>query len=111
MELADFERDYDAQDIVFRNFQLAVQNCVDMAAHIAVNNSLPAPARMAEAFEILAERGWLGKPLTEDLRNLTALRNILVHDYTRIEAERAYPLIQKALVTIPQFCNAALKIS
>lgn len=43
---AGFSADYDAQDIVYRNFQIVVQNCVDIASHIIAEENFEIPRTM-----------------------------------------------------------------
>jgi len=101
-----FSSDYDAQDIVYRNFQIVVQNCVDIASHIIAEENFEIPRTMGESFDILNHHGIVPAAMAKELRNLTVLRNIIVHDYTRIKIEKAYPLLKNSLKTLPRFCRA-----
>lgn len=47
--------------------------------------------------------------MAKELRDMTVLRNIIVHDYTRIKIEKAYPLLKNSLKTLPRFCHTVLK--
>lgn len=48
--LANFKKDIDRQDIVLFNLQMAIQNCVDIAAHIVGEESLGVPGSTTELF-------------------------------------------------------------
>lgn len=50
--------DMDLQDVLVLNLSRAVQICVDLAAHLISDLSLPPPDTMGEAFDRLAEGGW-----------------------------------------------------
>src|SRR3989338_2562417 len=78
-----FETDYIAQDIVYRNFQIAVQNCVDIANHIAASKGWQAPNSMKGIFDLLAQNKFIGSAMRNQFKGMVILRNILVHDYTR----------------------------
>lgn len=106
---AVFSADYDAQDIVYRNFQIVVQNCVDIASHIIAEENFEIPRTMGESFEVLNRHGIIPAPMAEELRNMTVLRNIIVHDYTRIKINKAYPLLKNAVKLLPKFCRTVLK--
>ncbi len=106
---AGFSADYDAQDIVYRNFQIVVQNCVDIASHIIAEENFEIPRTMGEAFDILNRHGIIPAVMAKELRDMTVLRNIIVHDYTRIKIEKAYPLLKNSLKTLPRFCRTVLK--
>ena len=105
---AGFSADYDAQDIVYRNFQIVVQNCVDIANHIIAEENFEIPRTMGEAFEILNRHGMMPAAMAGELRNMTVLRNIIVHDYARIKIEKAWPLLKNSLKTLPKFCRTVL---
>lgn len=102
---AAFAADYDAQDIVYRNYVIVVQNCVDIAAHLISEKGWETPRSLGETFEILARRKMLSGGLGKGMRDLVVLRNLIVHDYARIDIARAYPLIKSALKLIPAFCG------
>lgn len=101
-----FSRDYDAQDIVYRNFVIAVQNCVDISAHIIAVERLEPPASMGGVFGVLAAHGRLTAAQARRLRDLVTLRNIIVHDYARIDLKRAFPLLKSGLTLVPDYCRA-----
>ncbi len=101
-------QDFDAQDVVYRNFQIVVQNCADMAAHLIAENGWEMPRSLAEGFDILAVHKVIPASLAKSLRNLAVLRNILVHDYSRVDLERAFPLLRSSRSLAPRFCGLLL---
>lgn len=107
--LKRFERDYDAQDVVYRNFQIVVQNVVDIGNHVISTKGLPLPKTMGEVFDILASHRLIPAPLAKDLRKMVTVRNIIVHDYTRLDHKKAYRLVSKSLKVVPKFCLKFLK--
>lgn len=107
--LSAFRPNYDAQDIVFRNFQIAVQNCVDIASHILVEKGMPSPATMAQTFDILRIHRVLEPRTAQMLKKMVALRNILVHDYAPMDFKKAHLLILQSLTIIPAFCRRVIK--
>ncbi len=104
-----FRKDFDAQDIVYRNFQISVQNCVDIGSHVISQKGWDVPRSMAEVFDRLAERRFIGARLGAALRNMVVLRNIIVHDYARIDLQQAHSLLRASLKAIPLFCSTALR--
>ena len=101
-----FQEDYDSQDIVFRNFQIAVQNLMDMGNHVIAERSWQIPKTTGETFDILASHKMITPALRTNMRGLVTLRNIIVHDYTRIDHRKAFLAIQQSLKSIPHFCIA-----
>ena len=47
------------------NIQLAVQNCIDIAAHIISDEDLGIPGSTNEMFYMLEENGYLTRDITE----------------------------------------------
>ena len=83
--LHDFENDLDRQDIVILNLERAIQACVDIAAHIVAYSNLPVPSTMSDAFEKLASAQILSRKTADQMKKTIGLRNILVHEYQKID--------------------------
>src|SRR5947209_1814195 len=71
----------DVDDITALNLQRAVQAGIDLANHVVAAESYGLPDSMAGAFDLLAERGVLGRDLAGRLRRMVGFRNIAIHDY------------------------------
>ncbi|MCG2726647.1 MAG: DUF86 domain-containing protein [Elusimicrobia bacterium] len=104
-----FASDYDAQDIVYRNFQIAAQNCVDISNHIIAEKRWEIPRTMGGGFEILRKHKIISSAIAKNLRDIIILRNIIVHDYIGIKIEKAYPLILKSFNTLSAFCKLVVR--
>ena len=76
-DLPTFLNDSDSQDVVLFNIQKAVQNCIDIAAHIISSQGLGVPASYPEMFYILEENGYFEKELTEKMVKAVGFRNLL----------------------------------
>lgn len=76
--------DEDLQDILARNLEVAIQNCIDIAYHLcAARGQLPPTA--AEAFAALAKLGLIEQGLAQRLQRAVGFRNILVHEYAEVD--------------------------
>jgi uncharacterized protein YutE (UPF0331/DUF86 family) len=64
--------------------QLAIQACLDLSSHIAADERLGEPESYGELFTLLAVRGYLPTELAPRLRRMAGFRNLLVHNYTRV---------------------------
>lgn len=95
--------DYDRQDIIAVNLERAIQQCVDIAAHILADLDRPAPESMAGAFEALGELGVLSKPLADHLKRSVGFRNISVHAYQDIDWNVVYSIVTTRLEDFPEF--------
>ena len=73
------------QAAVERWLQIAVEACIDCAYHVIADRGLTPPDSARSAFEALASHGIIDSELALRLGRAAGLRNILVHDYTRID--------------------------
>ena len=67
VSLDQFLEDLDRQESVLFNVQMAIQNCIDMAAHIISDEDLGVAGSTNEMFYLLQENGYLDPGLTEKM--------------------------------------------
>lgn len=106
---ADFLADQDRQDIVAFNFQAAIQNCVDIAAHIISEKGLGVPGSISEMFLLLEENGLIGGQIAENMVGAVGFRNMLVHEYGKMDIERVFVIARDNLKDIEAFLSEILK--
>lgn len=82
--LKALEADEDLQDILARNLTLAIQAAQDIAYHLCAARG-QVPPTSAEAFALLAKERLIPHALAERMARATGFRNVLVHEYTRID--------------------------
>lgn len=73
------------QAAVERWLQIAIEACIDSAYHVIADRGLVPPDSARQAFESLASESIVGRDLATRLGRAAGLRNILVHDYTRVD--------------------------
>jgi uncharacterized protein YutE (UPF0331/DUF86 family) len=104
-----FLHDMDLQEIVMFNLQTAIQNCIDIAAHIISEEGFGVPGSTSEMFYKLQENGFLNAELTEKMVNAVGFRNLLVHEYTKIDMEQVYETAQKDITDLTEYLKAIFK--
>ncbi|MBI2525434.1 MAG: DUF86 domain-containing protein [Candidatus Rokubacteria bacterium] len=104
----EYRRDWKIQRIVERTLQMAIEVCVDVASHIIADRGLRVPATYAEAFEILGEAGLLDAALTAQMVRMAGFRNVLVHEYARVDAEIVVGILAGRLGDLARFRATAL---
>lgn len=102
--------DWRTQRVVERTLQLAIETCVDLASHVIADRRLRVPASYAETFEILGEAGLLPENLRRTLVEMARFRNILVHDYTRLDPARVVTILRERLGDFDRFRDAILAL-
>ena len=77
--------DRDAQILVERALEIAIQACIDIGAHLVAALGYGVPDDYADVFSRLSERGGLDRELAERLKQASRQRNLLVHVYLEID--------------------------
>lgn len=73
----------------------AIQIVIDISCHVVNRHHLGAPASYAECVELLRRAGYLEEDLAAAVARMVGLRNILVHEYVRVDPERLYELLSR----------------
>ena len=94
IDLDSFKADLDRQESVLFNLQMAIQNCIDVAAHIVSEEGYGVPGSASEMFYMLEENKLLQHKHTETMVKAVGLRNLIVHEYGRIDIERIHHVAQ-----------------
>lgn len=101
--LDDFKADFDLQDIVLHNLQLAIQGCIDIGSHIVADEGWGVAGSFSEIIYILQEKGVIDSDLTEKLVSMVGFRNILVHGYEDIELDIVFNILHNCLQDIDDY--------
>ncbi len=107
---AEYRREWKTQRIVERTLQMAIELCADVASHIIADRKLRVPTTYAEAFEILEEAGILTPAQRESMVRMSGFRNIIIHEYTRIEPAIVVGVLRERLGDFGAFKSAILRI-
>ena len=86
ISVEQYRADWKTQRIIERTLQLMVENCADIANHIVSDRGLAVPTSYANTFEVLNQSGFLSNELTQTMVQIAKFRNILVHQYTQVDA-------------------------
>ena len=68
-------------------FVTAIEGCVDVAQHICAAEGWGPPADNGDAVRLLGEHGVCAPGLARSIRQAVGFRNVLVHDYIRVNDE------------------------
>ena len=101
--------DEDLQDILARNLEVSIQNCIDIALHLcAAHGSVPATA--AGAFAVLAKIGLLEGSLAQRLQRAVGFRNVLVHEYTEVDWKIVMQVLRTGTQDLGAFGKAVAEL-
>lgn len=107
--LADLEASLDKQEIIILNLQRAVQICVDIGNHIAVDYAV-SPTTMSDVFRILAKKNVITKLNADNLAKAVGFRNIAVHQYDVLDNNIIFSIVQNNLRDFADFASAIAKL-
>lgn len=103
LSLEEFLEDDMVQDVVEYNLFIAINMMVDIATHIVIDNNMGNPQTLDDAFEILNREKVINDDETKNYRNMVGLRNILSHEYLKIDKNIIFNILQNNLIDIKKF--------
>lgn len=103
-----YRGDWKTQRIVERTLQMAIEMCVDIVNHVIADRGLRVPATYAEAFEVLGEAGLLDAARRDAMIRMSKFRNVIVHDYARVDPAIVVRILREHLEDFAQFKAAVL---
>ncbi len=103
-----FLKDLDRQESILFNLQMAVQNCIDMAAHVVSDEELGIAGSTNELFYLLEENNIIDFRLTEKMIQAVGFRNLIVHEYGKVDLGIVYQAAWEGLEDLREFMSAVL---
>lgn len=88
-----------------RFLHLTIECVMDIANHLISDLRFRKPESNRDVFDILYENDIIDRKLKENLCNMASFRNILVHDYLKLDREIVYDIVLNNLNDIITFAN------
>lgn len=92
-----------------RYLQLSIEACVDIAEMIISDQRLPTPQTATESIEILGKEGILESSFAKEFTKAVGFRNILIHDYVKIDYQLVLENLKNNLSDFHKFIKQILK--
>lgn len=86
-----------------RFLHLAIECIIDIGNHIIADMGYRKPTSNREIFEVLFEHEIIKAGLQENLSNMAGFRNILVHDYIKLDREIVFEILNNNLNDMEDF--------
>jgi uncharacterized protein YutE (UPF0331/DUF86 family) len=109
IDLNIFLKDIDRQESILFNLQMAIQNCIDIAAHIISDEGLGVPGSTNEMFYLLEENGYLDHDITEKMVKAVGFRNLIVHEYEKIELGQVFEIAVKDIKDLNEYLKSIFR--
>lgn len=103
IELQQFKFDKKTQRYIERTLHLAIECCLDIGNHIIADQNLREPNDKKDIFAVLEENNLISAEVLPNLLKMTQFRNILVHDYAKIDPAIIYKILQEELDDFQRF--------
>lgn len=101
-----FRADHRLVRAVERSLHLAIEACLDLGRRIIALEGFRFPDDNKDVFRILAEEGILPPDLASTMFEMAGFRNIIVHEYVRIDQVVVYGVLKKRLEDFEAFARS-----
>ncbi|UWG51984.1 HEPN domain containing protein [Halalkaliarchaeum sp. AArc-CO] len=110
LEREEYLADREQQAIVEREFQVAIEACIDIAELLIRDSEEEMPATNADKFHRLERLGALSTETATRMGEAAGFRNVLAHNYGGdLDDEQVYSHLQEDLRWFPIFCREVRK--
>jgi len=99
----DFKRDLGLIWIVEKGLEILVQNLLDIGAHILSSELKNDWEDYGEIISKLGIHGVIPPEFSEQIKGMAGLRNVLVHEYLKIDVEKLIDYLNHRLGDFVQF--------
>jgi uncharacterized protein YutE (UPF0331/DUF86 family) len=86
----------------------AIEDALAVANHVIAAEGYRAPTDYADAFRSLAEARVLAPDLAERLEQMAGFRNLLVHEYAKVDDRRVHAFLRRDMEDLDRFVGAVL---
>lgn len=99
-----YQSQREQRDVVEREFQTAIEACIDIGQMILKDETGNVPETNAEVFGTLGELGLIGENVAERMAQAAGFRNVLTHRYGNdIDDKDVYNVLQHDLPIFREF--------
>jgi uncharacterized protein YutE (UPF0331/DUF86 family) len=106
-----FLADPKGRDLSLFYLFLAIQECIDLAAHWVADGGWGEPDDAGSAFDVLADRGVIERDTATALRAAAGLRNRIAHGYAPLDYGRVHREAQSGIPALRDFLVAIARAS
>jgi uncharacterized protein YutE (UPF0331/DUF86 family) len=105
LDWSKFKNDKIIRRYVERTLQMAAEACLDIANHIISYEGYREPEDNKDVFEVLSENNVIAEDLRDKLIKMAKFRNVIVHDYLKVDSEIVYAVLTKHCDDIAMYAN------
>lgn len=109
ISVAAYKNNWKTQRIVERTMQMLIETCIDIANHIISDEGMRAPTGYSDTFAVLMENRVIGRGLFKIMEKMTKFRNVIVHQYEKIDHAIVVSILHKNLNDFERYKRAIIK--
>ena len=109
ISVAVYRKDWKTQRIVERTLQILIETCIDIANHIISDGNMRLPNSYADTFLVLLENKFITKSLCTRMEKIVKFRNIVVHQYEKIDPAIVVLILNKNLSDFEKFKKSMIR--
>lgn len=98
-----FATNHTLQDAAVLNVLRACEQAIDLANHVIHTYKMGIPTASTESFDLLLAKHVIDTALSEKLKQMVHFRNIVIHQYQRMDIEIVTSVIVSGLDDLVQF--------
>lgn len=88
---------------------MLIETCIDIANHIISDEGMRAPTGYSDTFAVLMENRVIGRWLFKIMEKMTKFRNVIVHQYEKIDPAIVVSILHKNLNDFERYKRAIIK--
>lgn len=105
----EYDRNFLIHKATERLLQTAIEACLDIGKHIIAQERFRFPQDNQDVFTILSEEGIVSQALCPRLCDMARFRNLLVHEYAKIDNAIVYGILKKRLGDFDAFARVIVE--
>jgi uncharacterized protein YutE (UPF0331/DUF86 family) len=103
--LEEFEKDLSLIWIAEKGLQILIQNLLDIGAHLLASEIRNDWDDYGEIILKLGQHGIIPRDFSEKIQGMAGLRNILIHEYLRVDVNKIYDLLKNRMGDFTEFMS------
>jgi len=88
--------------------QESIEACLDISNHIIAEKGFHRGEDYKDIFNVIEEEGIIDAGMSARLQEMAKFRNLLVHQYGRIDARRLFIIMSEDLKDVEEFIKSTL---
>jgi uncharacterized protein YutE (UPF0331/DUF86 family) len=106
VNLEEYQENKLIRKAVERTLHTAIEACLDIGHHIITREGFRPPEDDKDVFVVLGEENVISRELASRLVEMAKFRNLLVHEYARLDNSVVYGILKRRLGDFDEFAQA-----